>query len=252
MAKDNNEELNLSSIVQVSLTIIVFVLSCIAGVCFESFWIGVILFIIGFGWVFKKFVLKDGISQKLDGRPAGEFEFRADGTGYRSLRDSEYFCHIAGVEHRNADEGAFIGHVCPDPSNSYDENAIGVYRLNGELVGYIPKTEQKDYKNWTDKKDLPCIGFYTYGYNGKLQGKVKVIDADRTLTEIHIIKFVIWLIEKHGVDFIPSEYFVYSSATRHSEDAWLDHLEDCLAERQTARKSIDKEMKKKQEEVSSL
>lgn len=252
MAKKDNEEIDLATTAQVSLTIIILVVSCIAGVYFESFLIGLILFIIGFGWIFKKFMLEDSLTQKLNGRPAGEFEFRVEGTGHRSLRDSEYFCHIAGVEHRNDTEGAFIGHVCPDPSNPYDENAIGVYRLNGELVGYIPKAEQNDYNNWTDKDDLPCIGFYTYGYNGKLRGKVKVIDADRTLTEIHIIKFVIWLIENHGVDFIPSDYYANSSATGHSEKAWLDHLEDCLAERQTARKSIDKEMKKKQKEVSSL
>lgn len=167
-------------------------------------------------------------------------DFRRDGTGESSLAETEYFCAIAGAKYRNNSEFGFIGYVKPDTSNAYDKSAIGIYRLDGTLIGYLPKDEQADYRAWSNRDILPCVGIIYEGYNGDLRGSVKIIDADRPTTEVHIIKFVIWIVKNHGRGYIPREYKQYSSFRGDTDDAWIEYLMDVCDTRNEERKALAK------------
>lgn len=156
--------------------------------------------------------------------------YRPDGTGAQTLGETEYFCKIAGAHHRNKDEGAFIGVVTNDPDNEYDKNAIAIYRNDGKLMGYIPREEQRDFRKWSDRDPLPCVGYVRYGDYVDMYGSVKVIDADQRLTELHIMKFVRWLIENYGVDFIPNDFTVDSATPPKTKEEWLEYLDEYIAQ----------------------
>lgn len=156
--------------------------------------------------------------------------YRPDGAGAQTLGETEYFCKIAGAHHRNKDEGAFIGVVTNDPDNEYDKNAIAIYRNDGKLMGYIPREEQRDFRKWSDRDPLPCIGYVRYGDYVDMYGSVKVIDADKRLTELHIMKFVRWLVENYGVQFIPNDFTVDSATPPKTKEEWLDYLDEYIAQ----------------------
>ena len=157
--------------------------------------------------------------------------YRPDGTGAQTLGETEYFCKIAGASHHDNKEGAFIGVVMSDPDNEYDKNAIAIYHNDGRLVGYIPRNEQKDFREWSTREPLPCVGFFCEGDYTDLYGKVKVIDADQRLTEIHIAKFVRWMVEKYGVKYIPNDFVVDSPDAPRTKAQWLDYLDEYIAQR---------------------
>jgi len=53
--------------------------------------------------------------------------------------------------------GVFTGVVKPEPKNPYDSNAIGFYKTDGLLLGYVQK-ELQDYVNqFTKGKELDCV-----------------------------------------------------------------------------------------------
>ena len=53
--------------------------------------------------------------------------------------------------------GVFTGCIKPEPSNPYDSNAIGFYKSDGQLLGYVQK-ELQDYVNqFTKGRELDCI-----------------------------------------------------------------------------------------------
>lgn len=157
--------------------------------------------------------------------------YRPDGTGAQTLGKTEYFCKIAGASHHDNKEGAFIGVVMSDPDNEYDKNAIAIYHNDGRLVGYIPRNEQKDFREWSTREPLPCVGFFCEGDYTDLYGKVKVIDADQRLTEIHIAKFVRWMVEKYGVKYIPNGFVVDRPDAPRTKAQWLDYLDEYIAQR---------------------
>lgn len=157
--------------------------------------------------------------------------YRPDGTGAQTLGETEYFCKIAGASHHDNEEGAFIGVVMSDPDNEYDKNAIAIYHNDGRLVGYIPRNEQKDFREWSTREPLPCVGFFCEGDYTDLYGKVKVIDADQRLTEIHIAKFVRWMVEKYGVKYIPNDFVVNSPDAPRTKAQWLYYLDEYIAQR---------------------
>ena len=64
-------------------------------------------------------------------------------------KDIIFYTSIAGINFRCTDDdlGPVIGYVQKDPENQYNPNAIGVYRVNGSLLGYIPDSKlEKFYK----------------------------------------------------------------------------------------------------------
>lgn len=220
----------------------------IVGAMAESFFAGALLAIVlisFFTKVSNPFAeITDAPSRGTDAHaytPTNiSLDFRRDGTEGSTLAETEYSCAIAGAKYRNNSEFGFIGYTKPDPSNEYDKRAIGIYRLDGTLIGYLPKDEQADYRAWSNRNILPCVGIIYEGYNGDLRGSVKIIDADRPTTEVHIIKFVIWIVKKHGRGYIPREYKQYSSFRGYTDDAWIEHLMDVCDTINEDRKALAK------------
>lgn len=229
------------------------VIGFIVGAIVQSVWVGLIAAAI-LMWVFLK-ASNSGVdviddltnedSEQITISANIPFEFRPDGTGESTLTATEYSCAIAGAKYRNNSEFGFIGYVKPDPNNAYDKRAIGIYRLDGGLVGYVPKDEQSDLRSWSNRVVLPCVGIIHEGYNGSLRGRVKVIDADRLTTEIHIIKYVLWIAKNHGRAYIPREYKQNTQFHGLTSDAWIEHLIDVYEAKDEERKTRAKEKRQR-------
>ena len=219
--------------------------SILAIALLDSVVIGVIIFVVGLILFFAILFTPKATRSSFT---IDDIELRKAGEGARTLIDTEFFCRIAGVEHHKNECGAFIGFVCAEPDNKYDKNAIAVYDEDSKLVGYIPRSEHLRFREWrSEVRVLPCIGFIEDQFNnGALRGKVKVIDSDRITTEVHIIKFVIWLINNYDTSYIPKLYRTYSSCTARSADKWLNHLSDVLATKDAERKELNRKIKKEQ------
>lgn len=146
----------------------------------------------------------------------------------------DYLCKIAGVQYRNnaQDIGGFLGYVCFEPTNPYDKNAVAIYRNDGKHVGYIPKDETKDFREWSGKDNLPCVGYIKAGDEVALYGKVKVIDTDADETELEVIKFVKWLVSNFGVKFIPVGFNADTDKTLRTKKDWLAFLTEYIDEKE--------------------
>ena len=146
----------------------------------------------------------------------------------------DYLCKIAGVQYRNdaQDIGGFLGYVCSEPTNPHDKNAIAIYRNNGKHIGYIPKDEIKDFREWSAKENLPCVGFIKDGDEVALYGKVKVIDTDADETELEVVKFVKWLVSNFGVKFIPVGFKVDTDTMPRTKKDWLAFLTEYIDEKE--------------------
>ena len=146
----------------------------------------------------------------------------------------DYLCKIAGVQYRNdaQDIGGFLGYVCSEPTNPHDKNAIAIYRNDGKHVGYIPKDETKDFREWSAKENLPCVGFIKDGDDVELYGKVKVLDTDADETELEIVKFVKWLVSNFGVKFIPVGFNADTDETLRTKKDWLAFLNKYIDEKE--------------------
>ena len=146
----------------------------------------------------------------------------------------DYLCKIAGVQYRNdvQDIGGFLGYVRSEPTNPHDKNAIAIYRNDGKHVGYIPKDETKDFREWSAKENLPCVGFIKDGDDVELYGKVKVLDTDADETELEIVKFVKWLVSNFGVKFIPVGFNADTDETLRTKKDWLAFLNKYIDEKE--------------------
>lgn len=220
------------------------VISCIAiffliaaivcGIMGESFWLFVAMIVAGLLLIGKIAPATNNANNKSCDSYVNIPNFSDDMSYSASttLGETEFFCKIAGVAHRNnsSDIGGFIGFCQSDPNNPHDPNAIGVYNDKGRLLGYIPKEEQLAYRKWSKRDPIPCIGFITE--DRYLHGKVKVIDANPDLTELHILKFAKWLVANHGVDYFPSGITLESEVQPKTADDWIEILIDSIADKQ--------------------
>lgn len=145
--------------------------------------------------------------------------------------DMEFYCKIAGVQHHctGADVGGFLGYVAPEENNPYDKNACAVYRNDGKLVGYIPKDELTEYRQWSGCKPLNCIGFIKTGTEVPLFGKVKVMNnADKDEMEIIVIKYVRWLVANFGKKYIPADFNISTDEPPKTKSDWLAVLDEYI------------------------
>ena len=53
------------------------------------------------------------------------------------------------------DCGKIVGIVKPEPSNVHDPRAQAVYRNDGKLLGYIPRTQLDWYEDFNEE-NVPC------------------------------------------------------------------------------------------------
>lgn len=143
----------------------------------------------------------------------------------------DYFCKIAGVQYRNDEQdiGGFLGYVRSEPNNPHDKNAIAIYRNDGKLIGYIPKNETKDFREWSAKENLPCVGYIKDGDEVALYGRVKVLDTDADEAALEIVKFVKWMVSNFGVKFVPVGFNVSADKMPQTKKDWLalltEHIE---------------------------
>ena len=64
------------------------------------------------------------------------------------MKDSEiFYTSVAGINYRCTPEdvGPILGYVEQDKNNSYNPKAVGVYKLNGDLLGYISEKNLDDF-----------------------------------------------------------------------------------------------------------
>lgn len=120
--------------------------------------------------------------------------------------NSTYYTYIAGVNYHNNKVGGFLGVVAPEPNNPHDPNAIAIYnQRNAQLVGYIAKSEQNDFRAWSNGHNCTCVGYIKKG-DGEypLMGRIHVIypyneDFVRRTTQSLIISIA----NNHGEKYRP-------------------------------------------------
>lgn len=236
----NEEEFDSKTIPSIICIIAGVFIAAFVGIKAESFILGLIILVGAFYLAIKLYIRCSNTYLQTP-----QIHYQPEGASRKTLQETEYFCKIAGAQHHNNEEEGFVGFVCSEPSNPYDNNAIAICNMDGKIVGYIPRVEQKDFRAWTDRENLPCIGYFTEEYNGQLQGKVKVVDADRITTELHITKFALWLVRNYGKDYIPSEFYSYAPYDIKTEGQWLDYLEEVVEKKASERKEMNKRLKAK-------
>ena len=74
------------------------------------------------------------------------------------------------------DVGKIVGVVKPEPSNVHDPRAQAVYRNDGKLLGYIPRTQLDWYEDFNEE-NVPCpfVGEIEVDGRGWLIAEIKVI-----------------------------------------------------------------------------
>ena len=74
------------------------------------------------------------------------------------------------------DCGKIVGIVRPEPSNVHDPRAQAVYRNDGKLLGYIPRTQLDWYEDFNEQ-NVPCpfVGEIEVDGRGWLIAEIKVI-----------------------------------------------------------------------------
>ena len=84
---------------------------------------------------------------------------------------------VSGINFHTQQEasswGLFTGYIKPDTNNTYDPNAIGFYKSDGTLLGYVQK-ELQDYVDiFTKGRELDCVIAITpfFSKEGKIRNQ---------------------------------------------------------------------------------
>lgn len=148
--------------------------------------------------------------------------------------DGTYYTKIAGAQHHcnKQDIGGFLGYICSEPNNQYDKNAVAVYRNDNKKLGYLPKDEIKSFREWSEKENMPCVGFIKAGDEVPLFGKVKIIDTDKDETDLIVARYVKWLVSNFGAKFIPAGFSVDVNKELKTKTDWIDFLDEYIEEKE--------------------
>lgn len=92
-------------------------------------------------------------------------------------QDRFYSTYIAGTSHHCTiiECNAFVGFAVPEPNNKYDKNAVAILNNKGKLLGYIAKKELKDFREWSNCKTVPCVGYISKEDDGSFHSNLKCI-----------------------------------------------------------------------------
>lgn len=178
-----------------------------------------------YSWVRKIWKAKNGNAAKNAGISIKVTTGSDDGT---------YYTKIAGAQHHSStqDIGGFLGYVCSEPNNPYDKNAVAIYRNDNKLLGYIAKDEIESFREWSEKENLPCIGFIKTGNEVPLFGKVKIIDTDEDEMNLIIVRYVRWMVSNFGAKFIPSGFKVDAGKELKTKMDWIDFLDGYIEKKE--------------------
>lgn len=223
---------NIAGILFVSI-----ILAFIVGIATDSLLLGVIVIVIGLIIIIKRTPKTNNEFDPYGSMPASSDAVQLiinNGSSGDDDEDEdedeedeiEYVTKIAGVTFNNdeSDVGGFLGYVRSDPNNPHDPDAIAIYRTDNKLVGYIPRDEQGEYRSWSAKENLPCIGFIAEGDEVDLYGQVKIVDADKSTTTLELVKYAAWLISNFGVKFAPRGLKITGTTNLRTKDQWLSAL----------------------------
>lgn len=102
-----------------------------------------------------------------------------DNIGYSDdLEENTETFDITGLRYHCTvhDCGKIVGIVKPEPSNVHDPRAQAVYRNDGKLLGYIPRTQLDWYEDFNEE-NVPCpfVGKIEMDGRGWLIAEIKVI-----------------------------------------------------------------------------
>ena len=97
---------------------------------------------------------------------------------YEDLEENTETFDITGLRYHCTvhDCGKIVGIVRPEPSNVHDPRAQAVYRNDGKLLGYIPRTQLDWYEDFNEQ-NVPCpfVGEIEVDGRGWLIAEIKVI-----------------------------------------------------------------------------
>lgn len=209
--------------------VLTMIVACVVGSMMDSFFIGLITFIIGFL-----------LSIKILFTPSKNEEPRTPINSApvikpiprKKNKSTTFETKLAGAQYRCTDDdiGGFLGYIAPEPDNEYDKNAIAVYRNNGKHVGYIPKDDVIRVKRWASQPSLPCIGYIFDGDIVEYWGRITIVDADPQQTELELVKIAYDMVVRDGADILPEEFRVEGDEQPTSRKEWLEILEDRIKE----------------------
>ena len=107
-----------------------------------------------------------------------DLSFLLDLDYYEDLEENSETFDITGLRYHCTvhDCGKIVGFVKPDPTNVHDVRAQAVYRSDGKLLGYIPKTQLDWYEDFNEEDVVcPFVGEIELDGRGWMQAEIKVI-----------------------------------------------------------------------------
>lgn len=140
--------------------------------------------------------------------------------------------YIAGINFRcNArDAGGFLGYAVPEPDNEYDTNAVAIYRNDGKLLGYIPKKDNREFKEWSDSCTVPCVG-YILSEDGTMKGRVKaLLPENENAVNKAVAYYVRWLVQERGRRFIPKGFNLKDRDKLKTDEDLIGAINDYIGE----------------------
>ena len=209
--------------------VLTMIVACVVGSMMDSFFIGLITFIIGFLLSIK--ILFTPPKQEDTSAPINSAPVINPMPRTKKKRIT-FETKLAGAQYRCDDDdiGGFLGYIAPEPDNEYDKNAIAVYRNNGKHVGYIPKDDVTRVKRWASQPSLPCIGYIFDGDIVEYWGRITIVDADPQQTELELVKIAYDMVVRDGADILPEEFRVEGDEQPTSRKEWLEVLEARIKE----------------------
>lgn len=209
--------------------VLTMIVACVVGSMMDSFFIGLITFIIGFLLSFK--ILFTPPKQEDTSAPINSAPVINPMPRTKKKRIT-FETKLAGAQYHCDDDdiGGFLGYIAPEPDNEYDKNAIAVYRNNGKHVGYIPKDDVIRVKRWASQPSLPCIGYIFDGDIVEYWGRITIVDADPQQTELELVKIAYDMVVRDGAHILPEEFRVEGDEQPTSRKEWLEVLEARIKE----------------------
>lgn len=131
---------------------------------------------------------------------------------WRGQPKSLFSCTIAGLEYHLEDMvyGGFAGYSAPEPKNPYDVNAVAIYNIGGDLIGYVPRKAHEAYRSHFPDEVMT----YVIGY-------IEVNDIGKFVSNA-------WLIRIHSFEYAKKELIRMSKVIKKKYGYDIDRLDEIL------------------------